>query len=327
MQFNDTVYGSFSIEYPVLVELIESEPLQRLKGISQAGYAEPFFPGTYYSRFEHSVGVCYLLSKFGATLSEQVAGLLHDVSHTAFSHCVDYALEEGSETLHTFQDDVFETFVRRSSIPKILNKYNFDIEFLFDDSYLPLLERPLPELCADRIDYILRTGVHYGEIDKEMVCQFLSQLKIINHQWVFENSVFARRFAEYFLRVSTRCYSNIESAVMCRCVGDMLKHSLRSSYITRTDLFQNDDYVIQKIVPHLRDDPELQLYWNRMNNKVKVGIDPDNFDALVMCKSRVVDPLCLECEKVRRLSDCQPDWKKVVTDNSEPKIYYLKFEE
>lgn len=327
MHFNDTVYGSFAIEHPVLVELIESAPLQRLKGISQAGYAEPFFPGTYHSRFEHSVGVCYLLNQFGATLEEQIAGLLHDVSHTAFSHCVDYALEEGSERYHTFQDDIFETFVRRSSIVNILHKHHFKIDVLFNDSHFPLLEKELPDLCADRIDYVLRTGIHYGKINRKTVYQFLSQIKIINHHWVFKNSLKARQFAEYFLQVNKRYYSNIESAVMCRCVGDLLKHSLRSSYITRTDLFQNDDYVLQKIVPHLRDDPELQLHWNRMNNKVRVGIDPHNFDALVMCKSRVVDPLCLECERVRRLSDCQPDWKKVVTDNSEPKVYYLKFEE
>ncbi len=123
MFFNDSVYGTFTIGEPTLQELIASQPLQRLQDISMAGYAEPFFPDSYHSRFEHSVGVCYLLSKFGASLKEQIAGLLHDISHTAFSHCIDYALLEGSQTHHTFQDDAFETFVTHSVIPQILHKY------------------------------------------------------------------------------------------------------------------------------------------------------------------------------------------------------------
>ena len=75
MFFNDSVYGTFTIGEPTLQELIASQPLQRLQDISMAGYAEPFFPDSYHSRFEHSVGVCYLLSKFGASLKEQIAGL------------------------------------------------------------------------------------------------------------------------------------------------------------------------------------------------------------------------------------------------------------
>jgi len=49
------------------------------------------------TRFDHSVGVMLLIRKLGAgsspasaLLKEQVAALLHDVSHTAFSHVIDY---------------------------------------------------------------------------------------------------------------------------------------------------------------------------------------------------------------------------------------------
>ena len=53
-----------------------------------------------------------LLKKFGASTEEQIAGLIHDVSHSAFSHCIDYVLDEGSEKTHNHQDRIFATFVK-----------------------------------------------------------------------------------------------------------------------------------------------------------------------------------------------------------------------
>jgi len=108
MTLNDRIFGKISITEPVLIELIKSKPLQRLKAIDQSGYYEPWFPGTKHSRFEHSVGVCWLLKKYGAPIEEQIAGLIHDVSHTAFSHTSDYIFDTGSEREHTHQDKMFE---------------------------------------------------------------------------------------------------------------------------------------------------------------------------------------------------------------------------
>lgn len=76
MNIKDRVYGDVEISEPVLLEIINSPTLQRLKDIDQAGYFEPYFPGTCHSRFEHSVGVCSLLKKYGAPIEEQIAGLI-----------------------------------------------------------------------------------------------------------------------------------------------------------------------------------------------------------------------------------------------------------
>ena len=37
LEINDRVYGKIVIDEPVLIELINSKPVQRLKGINQAG--------------------------------------------------------------------------------------------------------------------------------------------------------------------------------------------------------------------------------------------------------------------------------------------------
>src|SRR3989344_7109547 len=83
MMFLDKVYGQHDVADLVILELIASPAFQRLRGICQKGLQGE------YTRFDHSLGTMLLLRMLGATLEEQVAGLTHDVSHTAFSHLVD----------------------------------------------------------------------------------------------------------------------------------------------------------------------------------------------------------------------------------------------
>ncbi|MGC8537910.1 MAG: HD domain-containing protein, partial [Candidatus Micrarchaeia archaeon] len=91
MQVSDPVYGGFEIENEAIIDLMKSKPMERIKHISQQGIPREFnFKGaTNHGRYEHCVGVMLLLRKLGASDEEQIAGLLHDVSHTAFSHTAD----------------------------------------------------------------------------------------------------------------------------------------------------------------------------------------------------------------------------------------------
>lgn len=91
---DDCVYGSCKITEPVLIELLQSPVILRLKGINQLGIPPEYDPtNVFFSRYDHSVGVLVLLKKLGASLEEQVAGLLHDSSHTALSHQIDWVLQ------------------------------------------------------------------------------------------------------------------------------------------------------------------------------------------------------------------------------------------
>ena len=105
MELSDIVFGRTTITEPVLQELLLSPELNRLKHISSAGYypAVPEFHHEQVNRFVHSVGVFMLLRRFGAPLEEQIAGLLHDVSHSAFSHTVDY-IKKDTENGRTYSN-------------------------------------------------------------------------------------------------------------------------------------------------------------------------------------------------------------------------------
>jgi len=325
MLYKDQLYGEIEISEPVILELIDNSALQRLKGIDQAGYSKKHFPAEF-TRFDHSIGVFYLLKKYDAPIEEQIAGLIHDVSHSAFSHCIDYALDSGSEKEHSHQDNVFNEFIKNSEIPIILKKYNFDLEYILNEENFPLKEKGLPDLCANRIDYSLRTALLFNESSSSDVKYFLDNLVTENNNWIFKEFESAKKYAELFFKLNKKYYSGLASAIMFRTVGDYLKYALKKTYITENDLYTTDEIVLSKIKKHLKSDEQLGLFYDRMNKKIKVINNPENYNVQVFCKSRIVNPLCKHNGQVKRVSDINTSWITLLEQQSKPKQYFLKFE-
>ena len=324
MRINDRVYGTIEPTDAVIIDLVNSPVLQRLKGIDQAGYAKPYFPGAEHTRFEHSLGVYEILRRYNAPLEEQVAGLIHDVSHTAFSHCIDYVLAEKAEE-EAHQDKTFAAFVKSSAMPSILRNHNINIKYILNDKNFPLKETNLPDICADRIDYSLRTARVHNEITQRGVKNLLSHLQVHDRMWVFQGAPSARGYAELFKKMNDKYYAGFPSAVMFRTVGDYLRYALQQGYIDKRDLYATDREVLERIEQHQGTDSALKMLWQRMNMKAQPAARKSEADARVKCKSRVVDPLCWNKGAICRLSDAEPDWKLIVQQEMRPKEHFIKF--
>ncbi|RZM19520.1 MAG: HD domain-containing protein [Pedobacter sp.] len=173
MILSDIFYGDFELE-DILSDLISSGPVQRLKNVHQGGAIFLVSPNLNHNRYEHSIGVMLLVRKIGGSLQEQIAALIHDVSHTAFSHVIDYVLQQNGEDYH---EQIFDEVIANSTIPSILDKYGFSTS-LFQNPKHTLLEMPLPALCADRIDYTVRDLYHFGLIDIVEVHDFINELGV-----------------------------------------------------------------------------------------------------------------------------------------------------
>jgi len=325
LNYSDRVYGKIEITEPVILELINCPTMQRLKGIDQYGYSDPRTAiKSNPSRFEHSLGVYLLLKRYGAPLEEQIAGLIHDVSHAAFSHCIDYVLAAGSEKKQSHQDNIFDNFVRQSEIPQILKKYNFNLDYILNDNNFPLKEKELPDLCADRLDYSLRDAITLGLIENGGY--FLAQLEIDNNRWIFKSFSSAAEYAKLFLNLNTNYYCDFAVAVMYRTVGDCLRYALTQGYITETDLYTTDQEVLKKVYHYVPVDLKLKLLFEKMNSQTGFKNDPDDYDAKVFCKSRMVDPLCRHNGEIKRISEIETKWKEIIKREAKPKEYFLKFE-
>ena len=128
MKIEDRVYGEEEIEERILIDLINCKSVQRLRGLAQYGFPDEYYHKNGFSRYEHSLGVLIFLRRLGAKLDEQIAGLLHDVSHTSFSHVIDWAI--GNPEREDFQDKNHLNIIKNSEIPGILEKYDFRYEFV-----------------------------------------------------------------------------------------------------------------------------------------------------------------------------------------------------
>ena len=193
-----------------------------------------------------------------------------------------------------------------------------------DDQNFPLKEKDLPDLCADRIDYSLRTAIVFKEIENGQY--FIDNLLTKKGQWIFRDFESAEKYAKLFLKLNTDYYSGLPSAVMFRTVGDYFRYALSKKYISETDLYTTDKIVLGKIESHIKTDSKLSLLFDRMNNKISFRNDPNDYTGKVFCKSRVVNPLCWHDGKIKRISEINPSWNDIIERESKPKEYFLKFD-
>jgi HD superfamily phosphohydrolase len=303
MLIKDRVYGSIEINDPVLVELINSRPLQRLKGIQVAGVVYKVLPWKNITRYEHCIGVMILLRKLEASIEEQIAGLLHDVPHTAFSHAVDFVFKNEDQTYH---EKFHEKIVLESEIPKILQKYSFEIENILDEKKHTLLESKMPNLCADRVDYTLREFVARGE-GIEKINTYVDSLTAFEGKIVFRDQEVAKQFSEEFLLMVQSWASPIQLTVV-ETIAHALKLSLEKGIIKEEDFFLEDEEVLEKML--FSKDEQIIKLLNRLTPNLKVIEDKIHYDYFSKEKARFVDPEILIGSNLFRVSKIYPSFEE-----------------
>src|SRR4051812_46409453 len=195
MRWVDRVYGSVAIEEPAILHLIECPTFQRLKGVRQAGPSSLAFPFKDVTRYEHSLGVFLLLRRLGADRREQVAGLLHDISHTAFSHAVDFVFASDEQDHH---ERLKPEFLHRPDLRAAIQRLRYDPGAFYNDGVYAVLEPPLPWLCADRLDYFFRDSLACGVSTPAVVARLLGHLAVHERTIVLTDVVAAREAVALF---------------------------------------------------------------------------------------------------------------------------------
>ena len=102
--FMDPVYDEFIMveRDSVLSNIVNSSLMQRLRYIRQLGPCYYVYPGAEHTRFQHSLGVLWLVKKAILFLEEKgfkvdetlkesifIAALTHDFGHSPFSHALE----------------------------------------------------------------------------------------------------------------------------------------------------------------------------------------------------------------------------------------------
>lgn len=241
---HQTVVGPCDTSHPLIKELLNHPAMRRLKYIDQHGALTYFGPNPTptFNRYDHSIGVFAVLQKKGRPFTEQVAGLLHDVSHTAFSHVADWLYQTTRSVV--YQDTIHEAFLTETGIVKLLEKHNLTLtDVSFNLRAIPALKSPRPHLSADRIEYMLHTGIIFSKITPHEAREIFDSLIYDDacKAWYSTDQGAARQIADLALFFSETFWSSPQSCIANYLLAQLLAHALDKKLITSAMLHYGDD--------------------------------------------------------------------------------------
>jgi len=309
----DALWSEIEPGHPALEELVRCAPVQRLRGISMAGASRYLFPHRQIeTRYAHSLGVMHLLSAVGASLEEQVAGLLHDIPHTAFSHTIDIVFPSRDYNYHErFQRDI----VSRSDIPDILRRHGISLHAALEPDRFVLLERPLPDLCADRIEYTLRDLHTDGIVSTTGAAAFLTHLVPSHGGLLVDDLEAALWFGRLFMRANDTLWTGPREAGAYWALAGAISRAYALGQFDDADIFSTDEAAMATL--RGIDDAQVQAYLALLEPGTQFYEVQEGgpFFASRM-KHRSVDPLVQEpgWDKPRRVSQLSEQYAQELRD-------------
>jgi uncharacterized protein len=278
--------------------------MQRLHGVLQHGVSALVGVTVPTSRFEHSMGVMLLVRRLGAGIEEQIAALLHDVSHTAFSHVIDYVFN-GHDTQGYHEEKKIE-YVSETDIPATLEKHGYDWLDFMDEETFTLLEQPSPHLCADRLDYFLRDARDLGLARHSEVTAALEYLSNHKGRIVTTDLTSARWLGYTFIAADKASWANFREVGLYELTARAIRRGLEIDVLTEADIWGTDQPAWEKL--QASTDAHLQHNLQRVHADTHFEWDEENPEFRVSTKIRSIDPDILINGSVQPLSVLDSDF-------------------
>lgn len=308
MIIKDKLYGTFDID-GVLEEVINTDAIQRLKKIYQGGPSVLMNKSWDVTRYEHSVGTMLLIRILGGSVEEQIAGLIHDISHTAFSHVVDLVMGNNDEDYHEL---VFDKVVSESNLEEVLSKHGYKIDEILDEERWTILEKKAPKLCADRVDYTLRDLYHYGKVSSEEIEKLIKNLDVVDGEIVITSIELGEWFVETYCKEVIEYLGNPLNIFAYDRLSKAIKIAMEKGDISEEDLLKDDNYLME-ILKNSKDDKIISLV-EELNEDVKLIEDKEDYEIYRKIKMRVVDPTVIVSGKAISVSKVSEKAKKIISD-------------
>jgi uncharacterized protein len=188
--YHDPLHGAITLDRTdpteaLLIKLIDTPALQRLRRIRQLGPASLTFHGAETSRFTHSLGVMAVARRVFDRIADShpqllvyrpivlCAALLHDLGHGPFSHT--------AEEIFGSHHEVWTRRILLESPPvrTLLDGFHPQLAAQIEQVYLKKFPIPFvwqlvsSQLDCDRLDYLMRdsyfTGASYGKLDLDRI--------------------------------------------------------------------------------------------------------------------------------------------------------------
>ena len=287
----DPVHGNIPID-GIFLDVADRQEMQRLRSVKQLGLGYLVFPGANHTRFEHCLGTYHLSGRMASAIglekedsdTVRMAGLLHDVCHPPFSHCLEDIMEKATGLDHMelarslitgklpnhkpIDDDLFDGI---PSIGEIISKEGIDPEEVCNliaypesnsdnlDSFIQEKKDHFPSkdyahqiihgpVDADQMDYLMRdahyTGISHGTIDCD---------RLINTMNVHNDRIVLRRggitAAEGLMVSRSLMYTSVYFHETTRIAEKMLAKAVSESGLDLSQIYLwTDGELIQKVI-------------------------------------------------------------------------------
>ena len=241
---HDPIHGQLKID-DWLIKIIDTPEFQRLRRISQLGFANLVYPGANHTRFEHSLGTMHiarlLVEKMNISEDEKIeilaAAILHDIGHGPFSHCSEEVMKKYLNLTHEDVDKILKC----STIKDILEELGLKISRIVD--YIKGKQSNIisGDIDVDRMDYLVRdsyyTGVAYGVFD---ISRLISKISFEGKTMIIEAG--GLKAAESLLISRFMMYPTVYYHHVCRIARKMFEKAV--SFCIEEDLLEADRLLV-----------------------------------------------------------------------------------
>jgi HD superfamily phosphohydrolase len=321
---NDEIKKYFNIlsnEYPTFIDkYIQTKEMQRLSGIGQfcgCDYTKLHSCKYWYSRLEHSVACALMTWSFTKNKEQTLGALFHDLGTPAFSHCIDFLLND-SVNQESSEKDVGEIILSSKEIMQYLKQDNIDVNNVVKIEKYTIVENKKPKLCVDRLEGVLHTGLvwcHFWNIEDIKVIYDGISVLINNEKECeigFDSITIADKFYDGVYKYSMVLQQNEDKFTM-QFISDIIKQLIEKKIISVQDLYIMSEKDIIMIINNISD---LQIKWDKFcktDKLVRTDKKPvDKYYISVDAKKRYVIPL-IEIEgKTNRLNTVSDKCSKLL---------------
>jgi hypothetical protein len=170
-----------------------------------------------------------------------------------------------------------------------------------------LLEKKIPDLCADRVDCALREFKLW--LNSNITRDCIEGLINYNGEIVFNNQKDAFDFATNFLELQTQHWGGYQAMMRYHLFSEALKIALDKKILSEEDFYKDEPFVLNKVEKN--QNRRIKEILSILKKKDPEDIK-NNSGKRIIKKFRYVDPKIISNGQLVRLSKITPKFQAVI---------------
>lgn len=334
-KFNkEEYYRILCPEFPEFLKKYINLPiLQRLSGIGllcgtdwTALYKNRFF----YSRLDHSVGVALIIWNFTNDKTQTIAGLLHDISTTVFSHVSDFRKGDALTQTST-EEPTAKMILEDEKLCCLLQEDGINPKDVVDYHIYPIADNEIPCLSADRLEYMYPSGLALdGSWTLEEIAKTYGDLVILKNEdnrdeLGFKSIEIAELYCKRFCMIGHILQLN-ENKLSLQLLSQIMTKAVELNVLDEQDFMTLSEVeIIKKIELYVHnkvlnlDEQKFATMYNTFRKMTKVEhtneeiSEEEYFCVSINVKQRYINPLvkvvsdgssnCVQAKRLSEVSD------------------------